>query len=266
MINRTIFFVAALFLLAFQGYSQIKLGAKFNVGTSWISSSNLKDNFEYQMNNDIEITQWDVNYKPGIMIGLGVVASYELSSNLSLNGELSYNYQQSNINIDFADIESTVVSEAKIRSSRIAIPVTLHYSLGSEKPSIHAGFEWNIFGTPEIESNETEFIGSAAVDQEGIIGELDSFTKSRLNFLLGVGKTIDLGGSNFDLHIRYHLPLTGSSMYNTTSPALFDDNTMNNNEVFGVLGASDAAQEAPQYPLDNFKMHFIDLSISYFFN
>ncbi|QCK15234.1 outer membrane beta-barrel protein [Mangrovivirga cuniculi] len=266
MINRIIFFTAAMVILAFEGYSQIEIGAKLNVGTSWVSSGNLKDNFDYQLNNDVEITQWDVSYKPGITIGLGVVGSYQLSSNLSLNGELSYNYQQSNINIDFADIESTVISEAKISSSRIAIPVTLHYSFGEDKPSVHAGFEWNIFGSPEIESNETEFIGNAAVDQEGIIGELDSFNKSRLNFLIGTGKTINLGGTNFDLHIRYHLPLTGSSMYNTTSPALFDDNTMNNNEVFGVLGASDAAQEAPQYPLDDFKMHFIDLSISYFFN
>ncbi|MGK7390519.1 MAG: outer membrane beta-barrel protein [Candidatus Cyclobacteriaceae bacterium M2_1C_046] len=264
-LKKSIIFFCLLTAISFSGFSQLKYGAKLNLGTSWISSGNLKDNFEFQMNNDPEITEWNVNYSPGILIGIGAVASYELTTNLSLQGELSFNYQQSGINIDFTEIGQTIESEATISSTRIAFPVSINYSLGPDKPVLLTGFEVNFVGAPNISSTENEYENNTLTDTKALEADLDVFENTRLNFLLGAGKSIDMGGNKLDLQLRYHLPLTSSIMYNTEDPVVFDNNTMDNNEVFGIFGAIDAAQDAPQYPLDDFKMHFLDLSIIYFF-
>lgn len=253
-------------LIYFNGFSQLKYGAKLNLGTSWISSGNLKDNFEFQMNDDPDITQWDVNYSPGILAGLGGVASYELSTKLLLQGELSFNYQQSSINVNYIDIDKKIESEAKISSTRLSLPVSIHYSLGANKPALISGLELNYVGTPTIKSTENEVVGNNTVDAEAIEGDLDTFSKTHLNFLLGVGKAVEFGGNTLNIQLRYHLPLTSSIMYNSNAAIVFDDNTMKNNEVFGIFGFIDANQDAPQYPLDDYKMHFLDISITYFFN
>lgn len=262
-------------LISTAGFGQIKFGAKLNLGTSWISSGNLKDNFEFQMNNDPEIKQWEVSYVPGIMIGIGGVAQYELGRNLALQGELSYNYQRSRIDIQYIESNGTEVetinSEASISSSRLALPVTLNYAIENYGTVLLAGLEVNFVSTPEFESVETENvreINSNTVvdfDAEALTADLDVFDNTRLNFLLGAGKAVDFGGNQLHFHLKYHLPLTSTTMYNTTNRILFDDNTMKNNEVFGADGKLDAETDAPQFPLDDFKMHFFDLSIIYLF-
>lgn len=278
---KTITIFCLLALTSNVSFSQIKYGAKLNLGTSWISSSNLKDNFEFQMNRDPDIRDWDVNYSPGIMIGIGAVAIYGLSDNLSLTGELSYNHQQSNINIDYFEDDrvsgngetETINSEAQISSSRLSLPVTLNYSLGVDKPVLKAGLEVNLLGTPKIDSKESEIVKAfennnltgQQLDAEAITADLDEFKNTRLNFLLGAGKSVDVGGKKLSLQVTYHLPLTSSAMYNKNSSIQFDDNTFKNNEVFGAFGKIDAEQDAVEFPLNDFKMHFLDLSVTYIF-
>ena len=278
----TVLFCLLVLFTTTTAFSQLKYGAKINLGTSWISSSNLKENFAFQMADDIDIKEWDVNYSPGIMAGFGAVASYTLNEKLSVQGELSFNYQQANINIEYFEDDrisgtgetETINSEAKISSSRLALPVTVHYALGTDKPVLLAGLEMNFSGTPEIESTESETvvaydnntITGRDMDAEAVTADLDEFKNTRLNFILGAAKAIDLGGNQLSLEVRYHLPLTSSNMYNTSNSLLFDDNTFKNNEVFGAFGKIDAEQDAPQFPLNDYKTHFLDISVVYFFN
>jgi hypothetical protein len=263
-------------------YSQdLNFGAKVNLGVSWIGSGNLKENLKFQMNKDADIREWKVNTVPGILIGLGATAVYDLNGPLSIQGELSFNHQQSSINIDYFEDDrdasgngsiQTIESKAKISTSRIAVPVTLHYSLGADRPALLVGLEMNFLSTPKIESTETE----AEVDYNNNIpsnkplkakaanADLDIFNTTRMNFLLGAGKTIEVGGNELSLQLKYHLPITSSPM--NTSDLLYDDQTFKNNEVFGASGKMDAEQDAPGILLNDFKMSFIDFSISYFFN
>lgn len=264
------------------GYSQnLRYGAKLNLGTSWVGSGNLKDNLEFQMNKDADIKEWKVNTAPGILLGVGATAVYQLNGPLSIQGEFSFNHQQSAINIDYFEDDrdatgngstESVESKAKISSSRIAVPVTLHYSLGVDQPELLVGLEMNFLSTPKIESTETE----AEVDYtnntsnpnglkaKAANADLDVFQTTRMNFIIGAGKTIDFGGNELFLQLRYHLPVTSSPMF--TSNILYDDQTFKNNEIFGAFGKIEAEQDAPGILLNDFKMSFIDFSISYFFN
>ena len=275
-------FLITLLLISFAGHTQVKFGAKINVGASWISSGNLEDNFAFQLSNDADIRSWNVSNFPGVLFGIGAVAQYELKENLSLQAALSVDYQQSQVNIQYIEDSRTTVgngtverinSEASISSTRFALPVTINYSLGEYGTVLLSGFELNFVGTPEIESVETESVevyqNNSLIEQhfdaEAITAELDQFSTARFNFLLGGGKAFDLGGNEFQLHLKYHIPITGSPMYNSTNSTLFDDNTTKNNEIFGALGKIDAEQDAPQFPLDDFKMYFFDISLTYLF-
>lgn len=263
-------------------FGQVRFGGKVNVGSSWISSGNLKNNLEFQMNRDIDIKDWDVSYRPGTMVGVGAVANYLLTDKLSLQGELSFNYQKSNIKISYLEdtrdqagtgtIE-TIDSEAKIISTRLSVPVTLHYSLGLDKPVLLAGLEANFLNTPQIESIESEVVrdfdnGTLIAEQkdaEAITGDLDIFNTVRFNFFLGAAKSVELAGKEISIQLTYHLPLSASEMYSFSNRAAFDNNTFKNNEIFGALGKIDAELDAPAYPLNDFRMHYLDFSITYLF-
>lgn len=260
---------------------QLKYGATVNVGTSWIRSGNLKDNLEFQLKGDRDIKEWDVNSAPGILIGLGGTAVYAFNEIISVQGELSYNYQQSSFNIDFFEdardatgtgATKAIASKAKISSSRIAVPLTLNYSLGANKPIISAGLELNFLSTPKIDSNEKEteidYTNNTKTaqnfDSKAVSSDINLFKTSRLNFLFGAGKTVNFGGKKISIQMKYHLPLTSSVLY--TSNIFYDDQTFKNNEVFGASGKIDAEQDAPGFPLNDYKMSFIDFNLSYFFN
>ncbi len=276
------FLLVICLMLTLDAHSQIKFGARVNLGTSWISSGNLKDNLEFQMNRDANIKEWSASYRPGTMIGIGGVAQYELTERLFLQGELSYNYQQSRIDIDYLEDDinlngngetEQINSEAKISSSRLSTPVTVHYSLGLDKPVLLAGLEANFLNTPQIESTESELVRefengtlvASESDLEAVVGDLDIFNTTRFNFLLGVAKSVELAGNKILLQLTYHLPLSASEMYTFNNRAAFDDNSFRNNEVFGAFGKVDAEQDASAYPLNDFRMHFLDFSVTYLF-
>lgn len=280
IIKFTLVFVAIL-IFSDTALSQVEFGAKVNLGSSWIGSGNLKDNLQFQANGDIDIKEWSVSNRPGLMIGIGGVANYALTDKLFLQGELSFNYQRVNINISYLEDDrrqgntgttETIDSEAKIFSTRLSVPVTLHYSLGLDKPTLLAGFEMNFLNTPQIESiefeNEKDFENGTLVDEQtgsrAINADLDVFDAVRLNFLIGVAKSIDLAGKQLSLQLTYHLPLTTSPMYNSINRDEFDNNTFNN-DVFGALGKVDAEQNAPAYMLNDYKIHFLDFSVTYLF-
>lgn len=279
---RLSFLSAICLMLTLDAYSQIKFGVKANLGTSWISSGNLKDNLEFQMNRDVDIKEWNASFRPGAMIGFGGVAQYELTESLFLQGELSFNYQQSRIDIDYLEDNINVNgngeteqinSEAKISSSRFSIPVTVHYSLGLDKPVLLAGLEANFLSTPQMESTELELVRelenstlvASESDSEAVVGDLDIFNTTRFNFLLGVAKSVEVAGNKISLQLTYHLPLSASEMYTFNNRVAFDDNSFRNNEVFGAFGKIDAEQDAPAYPLNDFRMHFLDFSVTYLF-
>lgn len=273
---------AAMLMISTTAFGQVNFGGKINMGGSWVSSENLRNNLEFQMSRDSDIRDWNVSYRPGIMIGIGGVANYTLTERMSLQGELSLNYQQSTIKINYiedsrgtggnGDTEE-IYSEAKINSARLSVPITFHYSIGSNKPTLIAGLEANFLNTPQIESRESEidneFENSVLVQQQtdskSYVANLDVFNTMRFNFLLGVAKSVSLGGKQLSLQLTYHLPLSTSAMYNFDNRVGFDDNSFQNNEVFGALGKIDAEQEAPAFPLNDFRMHFLDFSITYMF-
>ena len=204
------------FMLSDFAFGQVRFGAKANLGSSWISSGNLKSNLESRMNRDVDIKEWNASYRPGIMFGIGGVANYLLTNKLSLQGELSFNYQQSNIKISYlADdrgqggtgtIEK-IDSEAKIFSTRFSVPVTLYDELGLDKPVLLAGLEGNFLNTPQIESIDSEVVrdlenGTLVAEQkdaEAIIGDLDMFSNLRFNFLLGAAKSVELAENKISI-------------------------------------------------------------------
>ncbi len=281
-IIKTSFVLVAFLMISGTAFGQVKFGVKANLGSSWISSGDLKSNLELQRDRDVDIKEWDVNYRPGVMIGIGGVANFALTERLSLQGELSFNYQQSNINISYLEDNrdlggngetEAIDSEAKISSSRLSIPITVHYSFGLDKPVLLAGLEASFLTTPEMESTESEVVKefengnmiASQPDAEAVTADLDVFKTTRYSFLLGVAKSVELAGNKIALQLTYHLPLNKSEMNSFGSRVAVDNNTFKNNEVFGAQGKLDAEQEVPAYPLNDFKMHFLDFSVTYMF-
>jgi hypothetical protein len=265
--------------LAFQHVkAQLSIGPKIGLGVATLSSGNLKDNLYAQKQRDSNITAWDVKNRPGLSLGFGAFAQYDLNDKLSLLTELTYNSFNAKIKIyreedkldngGSGDV-SIIDSEAKIKTSLLSIPVLVKYNFTG---SLHAlaGFRMNFVGTTTISSEEVRtkkvyanntLIKDSGPEWHNVSATVDAFNKNSFNFVLGIGTGLDLNGKKLALDLRYYLPLTKSAMY--TSSIQFDDIATKNNEVFGYEGKRDAEENAPGYLLNDFKMGILEVSASY---
>lgn len=260
-------------------YAQISIGPKLGLGVGSIRSKNLKDNLEAQKMKDTDIKVWDVNNKPGILLGLGAVVQYSLSDNLAIMTELTFNSLTSKIKIDYEENSvdgggsgdiTKIESKAKIQTSFVSIPLLVKYSLnGEEGPYFLGGLRINFTGTPKVTSEETKtketYAGGALVKSEmeprTVSAELDAFKSSNLNLVLGGGVSLLLNNKPLWIDLRYNLPISKSPMY--TSSLAYENTATKNNEVFSVWGKTDAEIDVPSFKLDDFKMGFLEISAAY---
>lgn len=259
--------------------AQISIGPKIGVGAGSIKSRNLKENLDAQRQMDPDLKSWDVKNTLGLYFGLGGFLQYNINDNFALVTELTYNGLSSKIKINYEDNNvdgsgngdiTRIESEARIKVSFFSVPLLAKYSFsGTTGPYVLAGLRLNFLGTPEISSEETRvreqyFSGSlvqTSTEMRTVGADVNVFKSTRLNFVLGGGTTIDLKGKNLSLDLRYNLPLTKSEMYTTS--VNYDDMAFKNNEVFSVWGKTDAELDAPGFRLNDFKMGFLELSVSY---
>lgn len=274
------FTLTILLLITMQGKAQeLNFGSKLNFGVGMINSKNLQKSFDVRNAIDGDIITWDAKSKFGFHFGIGGSVEYTVNNNFSVVGELTYNFLNSKINIDFEenDIDDdgdgdikTIESEAKIKLSYLQLPVLAKYTFSDDRGVYGVGgFGLNFVSTPEISSSETKtkqeyengVLVKTDIEPRSVSADLDNFKVTRLSFIIGGGITLDAGGSDLLLDIRYNLPLTKSEMYTTNW--VYQDIVYDNNEVFSAWGKNEAESEAPQHRLNNYKMSTITISIAY---
>jgi hypothetical protein len=86
------------------------------------------------------------------------------------------------------------------------------------------------------------------------------FASPRTNFVFGIGKGFDINGKLLTIDVRYNLPLTKSEMY--TTDGNYNDGVFKKNNFFGLDGKTDAEKATP-YLLNDFKLSYISLSLTY---
>lgn len=258
-------------------FAQISIGPKIGLGFGQIKSKNLKGNFEIQQQMDSDILTWDVNNRIGLFAGLGGFVQYDVSETFSLLGELSFNslrsstrisYHENDLSAGSGDI-TTIESKARINVSFFSLPILAKYSLSETGPYFLGGFRINIAGTPRISSEETRErdvysngnLIDRSIETRMVSADLNNFGSARMDFVLGGGTSMDLNGKNLFIDLRYNHPLSRTEMF-TTNPS-FDDLAFKNNEVFTFWGKTDAELEVPSKRLDDFRMGFLELSVSY---
>lgn len=271
----TIFFMTCLLQVEAQKWS---IGPKVNLGMSWISSHNLNENLNAQLLTNKELKQWHESVSPGLKLGLGASVAYNFNANVALLGELTWNTMNSKINMDYSrnrvvngdgDITS-VSSEALIKSNCISIPLLIKYSFSGEQGLYAlAGMQFSFLGTPLLESIETRtkasynngFLDKTTIETRAINAPMNVFETNTASLTLGLGYSIKAGTRNLLLDLRYNLPLTHSEMYTTSG--VFEDNAFENNQIFGYPGKVQYEFNAPGFPLNDFKMSSVELSIAF---
>jgi hypothetical protein len=269
------FFIVCLVQVKAQKWS---IGPKINIGAGWISSHNLNENLNAQLLTNKELRQWHESISPGVNAGIGVSVAYNFNSNVALLAELTWNSTKSKINMDYSrnrvvngdgDI-TTVASEAEIKSSGISIPILLKYSFSGEQGLYGiAGLQFSFLGTPTLESTETRtrdsynngFLDKTTLETRAISAPLNVFETHPVSLTLGLGYAIKKGNNSLLIDLRYNLPLTHSEMYTTSG--VFEDNAFENNQIFSFPGKVQYEQNAPGFPLNDFKMSTVELSVAF---
>jgi len=271
------FFIAHIISTA--NAQQISICPKLNLGTGLINSKNLKKSFDIRKATDEDIITWEAKSRLGFNFGIGGFIEYAINDQFAVIGELTFNSLNTKTKIDYLEdnldnngdgVIETIESEAKIKLSYLQLPVLAKYYFASEK-GFYAigGFGFDFVGTPKIESSETKLkktyindnLDRTKPDAKFVSADLNEFNSPRISFILGTGMGLDVGGRNLLIDIRYNHPLTKSEMF-TSDDLIYERNTYKNNEVFDFLGKWDAELDAPQHPLNDFKMGTIVISVS----
>jgi Outer membrane protein beta-barrel domain len=258
--------------------AQISIGPKINFGGGAFHSSNFQKNLNAEKVANPYINQWDAKSKTGFNFGLGGFIQYSFNDNIALWGELTYNSFSSGYNLTYADNTITknnktdnISSTAKINTSFFSIPILFKYSFkGKTGPYALAGLRINFISKPKITSNETETTNDYSTGKDKVTvtnfstsSTLDVSSSSSSNLVIGGGYALEAGSKSLFIDVRYNYPISKSSMYTSNGSYGSSSNTTLNNALFGIAGVANANSIAPQYPLNDFKMGFLELSIAY---
>ncbi len=273
-------FAIALTLSCLAGYGQgLKFGAKAGLGTGSINSKALNSYLNRENANDADIKKYDLNAKLGTVFSIGGLVEYSLSKNFSLIGELAFQQQSSNLQIDLMEDDSQsgltfrdeVESNNKIKLSSLNVPLLARYYLNSSSgPYITGGFTVDLMLGSKIEAEEIivkrEFNTSGAITKNTTEtrfnkADFDKFDSPRLAFTIGVGTVLDAGPSGITVDLRYNAGLSKSQMY--TSSIAFD-NLTKESDVFSVYKQADIALN-DRVELNDFKTGSFVLTIGYRF-
>ena len=257
--------------------AQFSGGVKLNVGMGGISSANLEDNLAYQNNYDPKITDWSVDQKWGFNFGFGGFLAYNFSDHFSILTEPTINFLQCAIDISREENNvdangdgdvKTETTESDINLTYFSLPILVRYEFPS-KFYVLAGLGINFTGSPGITSyaySQKVDYKNGGVDKTTIDPKtnyetsLNVFDSPRFDFVIGIGKTFEVGGKDLNIDLRYNLPLTKSEMF-TTDP-YYNDGQFKHNDLLGLDGKTDAEKSAP-YLLNDYKMSVLSLSVAY---
>ena len=270
------------FLMSFflAGYAQeLKFGARAALGTGTINSKVLRSYFTAENNRDADIKKYDLNGKLGSLFSIGGVVEYPLNTNLSLIGEIAFQQQSSNLQIDLMEDDAQdgltfrdeVESNNRVKISALSVPLLGRYYVSSASgPYITGGFTIDLVLGSKIEAEEhivnKDFDASGAVvrntsETRMNKANIDEFGSPRLSFTMGIGTVLDVGASGVTVDLRYNAGLAKSQMY--TRDILFDDRTRES-DVFSVYKQADMAIN-DGVTLNDFKTGTLLLTVGYRF-
>lgn len=270
------------FLMAFflSAHGQaLKFGARATFGTGTINSKVLGTYFTAENNRDADIKKYDLNAKLGSLFSIGGFVEYPLNNNISLIGEIAFQQQSSNLQIDLVEDDAQsgltfrdeVESNNRIKISALNVPLLARYYLNSGSgPYITGGFTIDLALGSKIETEENilskDFDASGAVirnTSETRINKanIDEFGSPSVSFTIGIGTVLDAGRSGITVDLRYNAGLSKSEMY--TRDIVFDDRTKES-DVFSVYKQADMAIDDGVI-LDDFKTGTLILTVGYRF-
>jgi hypothetical protein len=271
---------AVLFFSVLTAHAQgVKFGAKASLGTGTVNSKALQAYFNAENSRDADIKKYDLNPKPGAVFSIGGFAEYPLNKNLSLIGEVAFQQQRSNLQIDLMEDDAQdgltfrdeVESNNQIKLSCFSVPLLARYYLNSDSgPYLTGGFTMDFVVNSKIEAEEhitkKDFDASGAVSNttsETRVNkaELDAFGSPRLSFTMGIGTVLDAGPSGITVDLRYNAGLSKSEMY--TRDIVFDDRTKES-DVFSAYKQADMALN-DRTVLNDFKNGTLLLTVGYRF-
>lgn len=255
---------------------QTEAGISISAGTARFFSRNLRESFAYRNESSSKVILWDVKHRWGLMFNIGGYIKYNLNSSFALQGELNFGYSRSQTDIDYFEDKldkdgdgkkESISSEITIAASTFAIPISASYSVGG-KIKLSAGIEFLLTGLPVLDSYEvktTEYynnfnLDNRETDARGVSARANVFGMHNY-LLLGAGMPIIIKEKKLYIDFLWHLPLSRSELY--TGSGAFHDIAYKNNEVFSYWGKKDAESEAPQFPLDDFRLTILNISIKY---
>lgn len=255
---KTLFLSASLFFAAIlSGYGQtLKFGARAALGTGTVNSKVLGSYFIAENNRDGDIKKYDLNAKLGSVFSIGGFVEYPLNDNISLIGEIAFQQQKSNLQIDLMEDDAQdgltfrdqVESNNRIAISALTAPLLARYYLKSvQGPYVTGGFTFDVLLASKIEADEhivqKDFGVSGTViatNSETRLNKatIDELASPRVSFTIGIGTVLDAGPSGITLDLRYNAGLSKSQMY--TTDIAFDDRTKES-DVFSVYKQADIA-------------------------
>ena len=266
------------FLFCITANAQFSAGVKLNLSYGGINSANLVSNLSYQQALDSKLTEWSVKERWGYGFGFGGFAAYNFTDNFS--GLVEPTIAFLNCGIDFTRVENkldskgdgdinTDITTSDISITYLDLPFLARYTFGENKIFAEAGFGFHVAASPDITStasSEKDSYKKGVLDKTNIdpqytqTTKLNVFDNPKVNFIIGLGATTELGGKPLSIDLRYNLPLTKSEMFTTDGG--YNDGRFKKNDLLGYDGKTDAERDAP-YLLNDFKMSTITLSITY---
>jgi hypothetical protein len=273
--------LSTVLLFAFMcGHAQdVKFGARAGLGTGTISSKALRSYFNTENARDADIKRYDLNAKLGSVFSIGGFVEYALNKKVSLIGEIGFQQQGSNLQIDLMEDDAQsgltfrdeVESNNQIKISSFSVPVLARYYLNSaSRHYITGGFTIDLVLSSKIEAEEhiiernfdaSGNVTSSTSETRVNKADLDVFGSPRLSFAIGIGTVLNAGPSGITVDLRYNAGLSKSEMY--TSNIVFDDRTKES-DVFSVYKQADIALN-DRTVLNDFKYGTVLITVGYRF-
>ncbi|MFN3402543.1 MAG: outer membrane beta-barrel protein [Cytophagaceae bacterium] len=265
-----------LFFMSFPLMAQFTFGVKVNAGTSFIKSRNLKKFHKSEKEDYPDLTKINASSRLRTGFGFGGFAEYKYSENLYFTVEPTINFFGGKILINriYENIDSTGTgtivrssSDMTIKTTFISTPILVKYMISPiRKYYVIGGFAVNVNFKPRLISKEQTVIAyhknhvldESHVETFNMDMKASKYRPLTFNLIIGAGKNFGRYGRDFNVDIRYYLPLSKSELY--TSNSRFTENSFNN-YVFTKEGKEYVNAEG--YKLNDFRMGMLMVSIGY---